>query len=166
MLGSRELEDVFKTLICGLTGLAKKLVQPAFQPASPVIPPAGASWIAFVLSESQGGAPEIRHQGADGEGMDVLNAHLELRALLHCYGPQAAELAQSVLDGLYIEQNRAWLRKHEIGFTRGGPIVQVPAQTQWGWLERRDLPLYFTRRHKRAYAVLNLKSAQAQIKTE
>lgn len=165
--GKNELEDVFHELIAGITDLPGKLVRPIPQLNGVQVPKPGVNWCAFYVRQrgAAAGTAEVIHK-PDGDGHDLLITHKPLQVFVSFYGPEASELADALVDGLQIEQNRAILRKNKIGFVRASPQVEVPENRNAQWLARTDLTLNFNRQVSRRYAVETILSAQGGITTD
>lgn len=161
-----ELEDILHELICGLTGLEKKLIRPRWQPEAPKQPGKKTNWCAFgITGEEPFNFPVQQHDSA-GLGKTVLTVFGKIHVLASFYGPAAKVLAKKLRNGLHIAQNRAFLKKHGMNFQYADPIQPVPEMAQFNWLAREDLPFTLSFVERSDFAVLNLQSAQAVLNAD
>ena len=166
--GKEALEDVFHDLIAGVLGLPGQLVRPTSQLYGVKAPGDEVDWCAFDVRQlgAAGGTAEITHVPDAQNGHDRLVTHKPVQVLLYFYGPGASELADALVDGLQVEQNRAILRKNNMGFVNAGPQVAVPENRNAKWLARTDLTLNFNRQVTREYAVKDISSVSGGIITD
>lgn len=152
-----ELEDVFQAALAGVSGLAGAFVRPRFPSTLAKQPEASVNWCAFgVMETAPENNPYIEH---DGAGQDNYRIHTDVSVLVTFYGPSAKGYAERTRDGFYIAQNREELALSLINFVSTDTIRQVPELANNQWIKRYDLTMHFRRRVDRAYAVLNIASA-------
>jgi hypothetical protein len=165
-MGRKALENIFQELIKGITALPAALVRPRWQPEPLPMPEPGVNWAAFgIIRAETRSFPAVRHM-PEGEGKDRLTAWRDLELLISFYGPEGADLAEVMLDGLRIEQNRRLLRQNHLAFVRAEALIHVPELRAASWLPRTDLSMHFTKTDSRDYAVPSLLSADVGIKTD
>lgn len=160
------LDDLFQTLIAGLTGLPGDLVRPRWQVKPPKQPAPSVDWCAVgVTRQERDAGPVITHDplASGGLGQDKVKRHEELGVLVSFYGPNAGKYAGLVADGAGILQNNELLQSNLVVFVNSDTIRQVPELVAEQWVKRRDLPLRFRREVVRVYPILNIVSATAEI---
>lgn len=165
-----ELDAQFQQLIVGVSGLPGSLVRPRWQEPAPKQPPADVTWCAVGITEEVPDANAyLEHDptgGPEGLGQHELQRHETLSVLATFYGPHAKQYAKIVRDGLAISQNREALQTSYISFQNTDTIRSVPENVGGQWVKRYDLPLYFRRLVKRAYAIQTIASADVEINND
>lgn len=145
------LEDVFQSVVVGVTGLAPQLVRPRFQPEPPNLPDFSTNWAALGFS-----GDGTKDKFAYVVQIDAFTTQLErdetLQVLFSFYGPRCQELCEMFVDGIQLAPNRADLHQRagcklvEMKNTR-----QLPVLMKEKWLKRFDVAGIFRRRVKRIY---------------
>ncbi|TDV39531.1 hypothetical protein C7405_101650 [Paraburkholderia caballeronis] len=160
------LDDLVHDLIVGVTALPSDLVRPRWQPVVAKQPEPSANWCAFGIAEQRPDAsPAIQHDGAD-EGGDTYIRHEEFSVACTFYGPAAKGYAQRLADGLAIPQNREALGANDMAFISVSEIRAAPDLVNQQWIRRYDMTVTLRRKIVRAYAVLNIMSAELSTTTD
>lgn len=161
-----EIENILHDLVCGITGMDKKLVRPRWQPEPPTQPGKQVDWCAFGITSKEPYNFPAQIHNSEGEGKTTLITHGKINVLASFYGPGAKVLAEKLRNGLHVAQNRHFLKKNRMNFLVAGAIQSVPENVQYSWRAREDLPLIFSFEDRSDFAILNLGSAQGFIDTE
>jgi hypothetical protein len=181
-------------LIAGVTGIAGSLVRPRWQPEPPPIPKITENWVAIgatAVDPADRGTASIIHVGRDyvqdrlarGEslpvgsdpasndellydGRDDLTEHEMITILASVYGPASGGYASLLRSGLMIDQN--WELAHSRGMVlmEVGTIRHVPEMIDGRWYDRRDVEIKIRRQVDRSYPVLNILSAQGELRAD
>lgn len=164
------LLDIIQETLVALSGIATDNVRPRFQSEPPNIPDRGTSWLSFgIQSRPSDTNVVIQHDGAAaaGEGQDNFQRQEELMILCSFYDDgstgEAYMRAAMTRDGFTIPQNMEALQADGIYWGYSGELTQLPSLLKTQWLYRVDLSICLRRQVNRAYRILNLLSAQAQI---
>jgi len=159
------LDAIFQAMIVGITGLPGNMVRPRWQPNIPKQPPPATDWCAFgVTVQAPDDGPAIVHNGA-GNGSDTYIRHEQVDVLASFYGPNGAQYAQQLADGLSIPQNLEQLKANDMNSVVTGDIRSAPDLINEQWVRRYDMQLTFRRKITRTYAVLNILTAQGTVQT-
>lgn len=161
-----QIEDALHDLVAGITGLAGDLVRPRWQETPPKQPARDVNWCSIgVADRNSAGAPAVQHSDVNG-GMDTVTTWESLDVVASFYGPDAAELAGILRDGLSVEQNRAALRAAGLALGGVGVLRSVPELVNNAWIKRVDLDLEIRNETRRTYAVLNILCGPATIESD
>ncbi|TXH35302.1 MAG: hypothetical protein E6Q98_16045 [Rhodospirillaceae bacterium] len=164
------LTDVITDFVSGITGLARQLVRPRWQPQAPNQPDRDVDWCAAGVTEQRPyDHPYVAHDAAgdNGEGVDRMQRHEELEVLVSFYGPNSSRNAKRLRDGLYIGQNRdAMTRDAGLKLIGCGAVAAIPELVNSLWLNRADLRIELRRQIDRVYPIRNVKSAQVELEAE
>src|SRR5260363_218256 len=82
------------------------------------------------------------------------------------YGSHGMQYASRLRDGLTIAQNHQALHEHRMALIDAGELIGAPDFVHQQWIRRYDLALTLRRRVVRAYPILNLKSAQIELRAD
>lgn len=161
------LEDYLQQFVAAIAGLDGTLVRPRWQQEPPNLPDFGVDWAAVGITERRPLGPNtaVIHHG-EGQGADEIQRHEEFDLLCSFYGPNCADYATNLHDGLAIWQNRSLLRLSGLAFVEAGIHRVLPELVKNRWLDRADKTLTLRRIIRRNYPVLNLASARAKIATD
>lgn len=160
------LEDQIQAAIAGITGLAGRMVRPAWQPDPPAKEDLGVDWCAYRVTSSD---PDwtgalVHHPDADGgAGADEFQRHATIEILCSFYGPNARGYATRFSDGLTVPQNMEALGAQGIGFLEAGRIWAAPEFVNNQWVRRQDILVRLRRMVTRTYPVRNVLSAEGEI---
>jgi hypothetical protein len=163
-LDDEELGRRLSNLVAGVTGLPGSMVRPRWQPVAPPLPLPSQDWAAVgVISYPSGsGAPQAIHI-PDGDGHDLQVRDEEIDCLASFYGPHCSALARLCRTGLWVPQNWEQLLPLGMNLRDTGAITIVPENINEAWYRRADLSFTLVQDLRRAYAVLNILSAQGLI---
>lgn len=165
-------------LIAGVTGIAGSLVRPRWQPEPPPIPKITENWVAIgvtAVDPADRGTASITHVGrayddlgveVPYDGRDDLTEHEMITILASVYGPASGGYASLLRAGLMIDQN--WELAHSRGMVlmEVGTIRHVPEMIDGRWYDRRDVEIKIRRQVDRSYPVLNILSAQGELRAD
>lgn len=159
-----ELGRKLSNLVSGVTGIPGPMVRPRWQPVTPPLPLPSQDWAAVgVLSSPVGmGPPWITHIST-GNGYDIQTEDSEINCLVSFYGPHCFAYSRLCRAGLWIPQNWEQLLPLGINLRDTGAVTVVPENINEAWYRRADLPFTLVQDMSRAYAVLNILSAQGLI---
>lgn len=158
-----DLDELFQSVVVGITGLDGTLVRPRWQANSPTQPEPDTDWCALgVVSSTPNDGPSIVHFGTD-DGYDVSTRHEDLEVLVSFYGPNAKRNAGRMRDGIGIPQNMEVLNANSIGFVGCGPIRTIPELVNQQWVRRADMLMQFRRSVSREYAIENLETVDIHL---
>jgi hypothetical protein len=156
-------EDLIGNTIAGLTGIARGLVRPRWQPKPPAMPADTVSWCAFGIMEIDGDwASHLQHVPA-GDGSTVATRHETLRMLASFYGPAGYSNASMLRDGLWIQQNWDALNAVGVALLECSRSRTASELVNNRYIRKVDLEMVFRRVITRTYPILNLLSAQGSI---
>jgi hypothetical protein len=156
--------DFLQTLVAGVTGLDGTLVRPRWQRQPPNQPPSlDTTWAAIGITSTEADwMPALIHVDT-GDGYDAFQ-RMEMATLLcSFYGPQCAEYASLLRDGLSIEQNIVALRQNAVGVVEVQDFVRAPELFRNQFRDRMDVSVIFRREIRRNYPVLTLLSAHGTL---
>ena len=154
------LDQVFHTLIVGISGLPGNLVRPRWQPEPPSQPGHAVNWCAMGVTMSNKDA--YAYQGSsDTEFVTEKDETLEL--LLSFYGPLSNAYASRCISGIQLGQNRETLYSQGVAYSEVGTATTVPVLLQQKWAKRVDVRMTFRRREVNKYAVATLVAAQGTL---
>lgn len=160
------VEDALHDAVAGITGMDPRLVRPRWQSEPPKQPGHDVTWCSVgVLSWSRDGYPAVEHSGDEG-GTDAVLSWKTLSAVASFYGPAADDLADRLMDGLAVEQNRTDLRAAGIALTAVGDPVDAPELINNRWVRRVDLPLSLQMETRRVYGVRNILCGPVMIESD
>ena len=165
------LDDALTALVIGITGLDGSLVRPRWQPDPPNQPPAAIDWCAIgITSITPDGNATIIHFGGrsvnDPNAFDQMQRHEELEVTASFYGPNGASNAGLLRDGLAIAQNREPLVARGMAYINTIGFMALPELVNQQWIRRQDVTLRFRRIVVRNYPVLNIRAADAAVRTD
>lgn len=155
-----ELEDIFQSLIVGITNLSGKLVRPRWLPEPLAMPEIGVNWCAYAVRSMRSDAGPVFIQN-DEDTQSV--RHEEIEVLLSFYGNQGQSYASIFKDGLGIPQNIAQIRQHKIKFVGTSEIITAPDLLNQQYVHRYDLVATFRRKTERVNAIKKLLDYQVNI---
>lgn len=164
VLEDPQLTDLLQALVVGITGIAGTLVRPRWQPTPPDQPAASVDWCAIGVMRrtNEDGLSYMGHEPGDEEtpATDVMQRHQVLEVLASFYGPNAAALADRLVDGLMVGQNRETLAANDAGLADiDREILTTSELVNARWIERQDATFRIRRQRRRAYPVLNMADA-------
>ena len=160
------LDNTIHDLIVGLAGITGDLVRPRWQPEPPTQPAYSANWVAFGLTGTDVDSFAYEHHSPTGEGPTSVERD-ELLTYIHSfYGPGAHGLCERFRDGFEISQNRDALRSAGLTLVEVQRAVKIPALLKEKWVPKVDVTVVYRRRTSRAYPVLTLRSANADLVAE
>ena len=157
------LAVVLQVAVAGVTGIPRDLVLPRWQPTQPRIPDVGETWCALdVTTTTLMGTPAQIHN-PEGDGSTTVRAFYQLDVLASFYGPNSDAYARLFCDGLYISQNRDFLRSSGLNLIGFDPIRRVPDISGTQARRKSDLPFRLTQVIERQYSILNVRQASGTI---
>lgn len=162
-----EINDLWQSVVCGVTGLPGELVRPRWQPIAPMPPAPEVDWCAIGVTEypDGDGYSGITHN-PEGEGTNTVTTDERMIILASFYGPHASDNARLFRDGLNISQNRGQLRKAGFALQWATPPVPAPELVNGLWRKRSDVTITAILETKRDYAVLNATGNLTFIETD
>ncbi len=150
------IEDALQSTVVGITGLAPALVRPRVQSEPPKQPHYASTWCSIgLLSWRRDGFPVAVHAGAAG-GMDTVISWKTWAVMASFYGPGAEDMADRLMDGLFLDQNRDDLRAAGLTLASVGEPQDAHELVNQRWVRRVDLPLRIGTETKRVYGVRNI----------
>lgn len=165
-LEDASLDAAFQKAVVGITGLPGSMVRPRWQSTMPKQPEASVNWCAIgVLIQSADNGPAINHDPS-GDGSDGYVRHEDIELLASFYGPNGAGFAALFRDGIAMPQNVEGLRVDGISFVECGQIRSAPEFFNQQWFRRFDMQARFRRKVTRTYPVLNVLSADINLKDD
>lgn len=160
ILEDAELEDFFHAYICGITGMEKTLVRPAFQAEPPAIPDKADKWIAFHFDDVDSDLSPVIEGG-------VMKKHEIFSLVCSCYSISqsggARSLAKRIRDNILIPQNNEALKAKGIGIYDIGSPIPVPVMNKMVWQYRVDQTISMRRCIIRNYNIETIESAEIQL---
>lgn len=154
-LSGDTLNDVFQSVLVGITGIAGDLIRPRWQPEPPNQPDFNTNWIAFGITLTKGDVfPYIGHDGINH--VDVVERDQILTVLHSFYGPSSQLIAETYNVGIQVEQNRDALTAAGIKLVECQEVTTLPALLKEKWVNRFDCRTVFRRRVKWSYPVLDV----------
>ena len=153
-------EDLLGGLIAGISGIARGMVRPRWQPTPPAMPSIATNWCAFGITEIDADWSAATTHIPDGDGVDEVVRHDTVRILASFYGPSAYGLAAQVRDGLWVPQNFDAIRMAGIALLECDRIRTASDLLNERFVRRVDLDILLRRAVVRTYPILNLLSAQ------
>src|SRR5260364_2579 len=161
-----DLDRALQPMVVGLTGLLPEQVHPRWQSTVPRQWPVPTDWCAVGVMRIQPDAnPVCVHEGAE-EGTERWMRDETLDVLCSFYGSHGMQYASRLRDGLTIAQNHQALHEHRMALIDAGELIGAPDFVHQQWIRRYDLALTLRRRVVRAYPILNLKSAQIELRAD
>lgn len=166
-LADADLEDLFQTMVVGITGLDGTMVRPRWQPNPPPQPEATVDWCAIgIQSIGVDDGPAFVHS-PDGDGSDTVLRWETLGLVASFYGPNSIGNAETLRDGVSIPQNNESIAAaSRLYFVSSQDITPAPALYNQTWIRKHDLRLTFRRMTSRVYAIRNLLSAVGTIRPD
>lgn len=161
------LMNLLQEMVVGITGVQGNLVFPRWQPEPPPLPAFGTDWGALGVTSRRADtfAAEIHYPDNAGDGgHTIVTRHEELDVLVSFYGPHCNSNMANLREGLQLWQNRYTLRANNIGLIGTGDFTRAPELIRQRWLDRVDMVVNLRRQIIRRYAVLDLLSAQVNVK--
>lgn len=164
------LLDTMHDWLAGVLGAAldESMIRPYAQGTPPVIPDAGAAWMAFTISSPEADTFPYLSQ-ADDETIS-LQRQERLHLLCSFYdtgvGGRAGELASLLRDGVIIPQNVETLALENIGLVDTEEQVALPSMLKTRWQWRVDQLIVLTRQVDRQYAQASIASANGTLNTD
>lgn len=153
-----------------ITGLPGNLVRPRWQHMPPTQPDAGVSWVAVGVNHVEADDyPFIAHDGytqlvgAAGPGVDRMQRHCTISAMITFYGPEAEDMAGMFRDALYIQQN--WEPMFALGLKlrEVHDLARNAELVNQQWIDRLDIKLEMRGQLNRVYPILNLDGADVVL---
>jgi hypothetical protein len=158
-----ELDVILQVVIAGLTGLPRDLVLPRWQPTQPRIPDVGETWVAVGVTASTPDDMPAQIHRPDGDGYTILRSFYRLDVLASFYGPKSDAYAKLTRDGLYLSQNRDFLRSSGLNLIGFDTIRRAPDISGTQARRKSDLPFRLTQVIERQYPILNVRQASGTI---
>ena len=169
-LEGQALLDFFQAYFSGITTIPGDLIFPRWQPNPPVMPTVSVDWMAFGITERTGeniaDSFHVSNNAYNPPEFDVVIRNENITFLVSIYGPNAEANASILREGISVAQNREILQENGIGFVSFSAIQPVPALVNNIWYYRTDMSITFRRHIVRAYAILDLLSAQGTLQTD
>lgn len=168
-VNDRELEDIFRDAVMGITGLPSEMVRPRWQQTVPNQPEFEVNWVAVGVDilEQDTFAYERHVPSLEAGGANVVERDEQLRVLCSFYGANNFRFMSQWREGLAIEQNRFALEEHGIKLVAiDSRPVNVPALFKNTWVRRIDLGCQFSRRVEVTYGVRTVRSVGVDLHTE
>ena len=154
VVSNKDLEDIFHTLILGLTGIDELMIRPRFQISPPSIPAIGVDWIAFeIQSLTQDAGPYLEQNAENAKSI----RHQDIELFLSFYGSHGQDLAQLFIDGAAIPQNISELDQYAIQFIDSSDIITAADLINTQYVRRFDVTARFRRKTARLYPIKTFK---------
>ena len=177
------LQRFLQQIVVNITGLDGAVVRPGGHAHRPQRPAASATWCAIGILRRQADTnPALVYspgQSATIGELVIGVSPLEVDGLVQClirhetleiaasfYGPDGAEFAAFLRDGLFIGQNREVMAAQQFGLLDIGDLVSAPDLTNEQWLPRFDLTFRLRRKIERTYAILPIVSAPVSVASD
>lgn len=155
--------DFLQQLVAGITGIEGSLVRPRWQSEPPNQPDINVDWAAVGVTDTQADPyPYMRHV-SDGDGHDELIRHESFTLFTSFYGPNGERNATYLREGIFVDQNRAELRRNGMALQETGGFTRLPELFRQRFRSRIDMNVIFRREIRLNYAVRNLVSAKGTI---
>lgn len=165
-LEGQTFDRFLQQVIAGILAIDSKLVRPRWQAEPPNMPPSGTNWVAIGVTLYRGDAFAAVVHSAASNGSDTVFRQEEVEVLTSFYGPDAANYASLLREGLSIAQNREVLGASDVALVDVGDIIPAPSLFNERWQFRVDMTVYLRRAIRRTYPVLNLLSAEGSLTTD
>jgi hypothetical protein len=162
------LEDVIQAVVSDLTGIARTLVRPRFQPEAPNMPDFSTDWIALGVSVQDHDQFSYQHHdpNADVNGANWVERDELLELFLSFYGPNSSGTMSQWRDGLSVASNLWPLLDAGIKLVDIGKPIYLPALLKEKWTKRVDIKTLLNRRVKRIYPVRDASQVTVITQTE
>jgi hypothetical protein len=160
------LDAIFQAAVVGITGLPGAMVRPRWQVVVPKQPEPNVNWCAIGITASDTTDYPVEQHVGTGNGSDDFQKWEELDLLASFYGPNAANFASLLRDGLYVSQNREVLQANSIDLIEVGKRTTAPDLVNQQWIRRFDLPIRLRRKVERTFPVLNILTAPTSVVTD
>lgn len=159
-------EDFIGNVVAGITGLARALVRPRWQPKPPPHPPITTNWCAIGITTIVSDYGTVSLHNPAGQGADEQQRHDTVDLLASFYGPGAYSLASRLRDGLMVSQNRAAMRSAGINLLESTRIRPASDLLNERFIRRVDLEISLRRAFVRTYPILNVLSVSGVIQAQ
>lgn len=152
--------NIFHDLVTGTTGLDGSLVRPRWQLQPPVPPEATVDWCAIGANSTQSDWQPVFFHVADDpndpEGYDIFQRMETTDIIASFYGPNGQTYADIFRDGLFIDQNAAYLRSLSACIVEVHDLALLSEIFRQQWRSRTDVPFVVRREVRRIYKVRTL----------
>lgn len=157
-------EDFIGDVVAGITGLARVMVRPRWQPKPPPHPAITINWCAIGITTivSDYGTVTLHNPA----GTDEQQRHDTVDLLASFYGPGAYSLATRLRDGLMVSQNRKAMREAGINLLESTRMRTASDLLNERFIRRVDLEIRLRRAFVRTYPILNVLSVNGVIQAQ
>lgn len=162
------LENLFWSVIVGMTGLDGELVRPRWQVEAANMPDFGTNWAAFGVSlgARMWDAYQTHDPTIGSEGANVVEGSERIDVLFSFYGPNRQHYLSLLRDGMSVTQNRDEMSAAKVKFQEFSQPTNLPVLLKNTWVKRADLPGVFNRWVRRVYPIRTLESAEIGLNNE
>lgn len=165
-LYGQALDRFIQQTFAPIVGLAGPMMRPRWQKEPPNMPPNNQNWAAVGVTNFKGDVFAAVVHNPSGQGSDTVFRQEELTVLASFYGPDAANYAALLREGLSVPQNREVLTANNMGLIEVSDITPVPSLLNERWQYRVDVTVGLRRAVLRTYPILNILSAEGSIVTD
>ena len=148
--GDLDLDVILQGLITQLTGLDGTLVRPRWQATEPLYPEYGTTWAAIGVTSQDADVNTMSVPTEDG--LEV-HRHETITVVSSFYGPNAAETAGMLRDGMFVGINREVLSNNGMAILRIGTVSRSPVLLNQKWQNRVDFQFTLRRHTIRLYPI-------------
>lgn len=159
-------EDFIGNVVAGITGLARALVRPRWQPKPPPHPAITTNWCAIGITTIVSDYGAVTLHNPAGQGTDEQQRHDTVDLLASFYGPGAYSLASRLRDGLMVSQNRRAMREAGINLLESTRMRTASDLLNERFIRRVDLEVRLRRAFVRTYPILNVLSVSGVIQAQ
>jgi hypothetical protein len=159
-------EDFIGNVVAGITGLARAMVRPRWQPKPPPHPPITTNWCAIGITTIVSDYGTVSLHNPAGQGADQQQRHDTVDLLASFYGPGAYSLASRLRDGLMVSQNRRAMREAGINLLESTRMRTASDLLNERFIRRVDLEVRLRRAFVRTYPILNVLSVSGVIQAQ
>lgn len=151
------LDRFLHDLYTGITGLDPTLVRPLWNITPGNMPKINTEWMSQGIIDRRQDFFPTQHFD-DTQGM-ILMRNQELDNLVSLYGDQAGWLADLLIDGLSLTQNRDPMTAAGLYLVDIGKPKNASMLINEQWYKRIDVVITYRRNITRVYPILSVKSA-------
>lgn len=148
--GDLDLDVILQGLVVQLTGLSGSLVRPRWQATEPLYPEYGTTWAAIGVTSQDADVNTMSVPVSEGL---AVHRHETLTVVSSFYGPNAAETAGMLRDGMFVDINRGVLDNNGMAILRIGAVSRSPVLLNQKWQNRVDFQFMLRRHTIRVYPI-------------
>lgn len=153
------LIQFIQSILVGVSGIAGEFVRPRWQPDPAKQPALTKDWIAFSITNLK------KDFNAYIDTTKFIR-HEDLEIMCAVYGPNCQSIAEQILDGLQIPQNREALTAAGLGITAATDAMHMPDIVNERWIDKYEISIFMKREVNRAYSIGEIASAEGVIEAQ